>query len=204
MPRSGPGAGDRLAVDADGAGLDRHEAADQIEQGRLAAAGGPEQRDEFAVADLERHLVERQHLAPARRTVDVADAVDDDLRGRRHGGKKPHHQPRSVKRGGRCWAGRQYPIMWDTQPSPEREEMSVPDNLAEARRELALANRIVANEGVIDAFGHVSMRMPGNPNRYLLSRSRAPELVDARRLHRVRPRIASRCASPASRNIPSA
>jgi ribulose-5-phosphate 4-epimerase/fuculose-1-phosphate aldolase len=53
----------------------------------------------------------------------------------------------------------------------------VADPLTEARRELALANRMVANEGVIDAFGHVSMRHPGNPNRYLLSRSRAPELV---------------------------
>lgn len=55
----------------------------------------------------------------------------------------------------------------------------MPDAMTEARRELALANRIVANEGVIDAFGHVSMRVPGNPNRYLLSRSRAPELVTA-------------------------
>jgi HCOMODA/2-hydroxy-3-carboxy-muconic semialdehyde decarboxylase len=53
----------------------------------------------------------------------------------------------------------------------------VSNALNEARRELALANRIVANEGVIDAFGHVSMRHPENPNRYLLSRSRAPELV---------------------------
>jgi ribulose-5-phosphate 4-epimerase/fuculose-1-phosphate aldolase len=53
----------------------------------------------------------------------------------------------------------------------------VPNALDEARRELALANRIVANEGVIDAFGHVSMRHPENQNRYLLSRSRAPELV---------------------------
>ena len=51
------------------------------------------------------------------------------------------------------------------------------DPLTEARRELALANRMVANEGVIDAFGHVSMRHPDNPNRYFLSRSRAPELV---------------------------
>lgn len=51
------------------------------------------------------------------------------------------------------------------------------DSLTEARLELALANRIVANEGVIDAFGHVSMRHPRDPNRYLLSRSRAPELV---------------------------
>jgi len=53
----------------------------------------------------------------------------------------------------------------------------VANTLIEARRELALANRIVANEGVIDAFGHVSMRHPNNPGRYLLSRSRAPELV---------------------------
>jgi HCOMODA/2-hydroxy-3-carboxy-muconic semialdehyde decarboxylase len=53
----------------------------------------------------------------------------------------------------------------------------VANTLPEARRELALANRIVANEGVIDAFGHVSMRHPDNPKRYLLSRSRAPELV---------------------------
>ena len=52
------------------------------------------------------------------------------------------------------------------------------NTLLEARRELALANRIVANEGVIDAFGHVSMRHPDNPKRYLLSRSRAPELVE--------------------------
>ena len=53
------------------------------------------------------------------------------------------------------------------------------NTLLEAHHELALANRIVANEGVIDAFGHVSMRHPDNPNRYLLSRSRAPELVTA-------------------------
>jgi ribulose-5-phosphate 4-epimerase/fuculose-1-phosphate aldolase len=55
--------------------------------------------------------------------------------------------------------------------------MPVANTLLDARRELSLANRIVANEGVIDAFGHVSMRHPDNPKRYLLSRSRAPELV---------------------------
>jgi len=54
----------------------------------------------------------------------------------------------------------------------------VANTLLEARSELALANRIVANEGVIDAFGHVSMRHLDNPKRYLLSRSRAPELVE--------------------------
>jgi HCOMODA/2-hydroxy-3-carboxy-muconic semialdehyde decarboxylase len=58
-----------------------------------------------------------------------------------------------------------------------KEETSVPNTLKEARAELSLANRMVANEGIIDAFGHVSMRHPDNPHRYLLSRSRAPELV---------------------------
>jgi ribulose-5-phosphate 4-epimerase/fuculose-1-phosphate aldolase len=57
--------------------------------------------------------------------------------------------------------------------------MPVPNTLMEVRTELALANRIVANEGIIDAFGHVSVRHPDKPNRYFLSRSRAPELVTA-------------------------
>jgi HCOMODA/2-hydroxy-3-carboxy-muconic semialdehyde decarboxylase len=48
----------------------------------------------------------------------------------------------------------------------------------QAREEVALGNRILANEGVLDAFGHVSVRHPENPNRYLLSRSRSPELVE--------------------------
>lgn len=49
--------------------------------------------------------------------------------------------------------------------------------LDQTRNVLARANRIIANEGVLDAFGHVSMRHPTDPGRYLLSRSRAPELV---------------------------
>jgi HCOMODA/2-hydroxy-3-carboxy-muconic semialdehyde decarboxylase len=49
--------------------------------------------------------------------------------------------------------------------------------LAETLHELVIANRILANEGVVDAFGHVSIRHPDNPDRYLLSRSRAPELI---------------------------
>jgi ribulose-5-phosphate 4-epimerase/fuculose-1-phosphate aldolase len=52
------------------------------------------------------------------------------------------------------------------------------DSLAEAREQLSLANRILSHEGVIDAFGHVSMRHPTNPDRYLISRHRAAELVE--------------------------
>ena len=46
-------------------------------------------------------------------------------------------------------------------------------------QDLVTANRILAHEGVVDAFGHVSFRDPGNPDRYWLSCSRAPELVVA-------------------------
>ncbi len=52
-------------------------------------------------------------------------------------------------------------------------------DLGELINELVLANRILAANGVVDAFGHVSVRHPHNPNRYLLSRSRSPELVEA-------------------------
>ena len=53
------------------------------------------------------------------------------------------------------------------------------DHLAQARHDLAVANRIVSIEGIIDAFGHVSMRHPTKPDRYLISRSRSPEVVEA-------------------------
>jgi ribulose-5-phosphate 4-epimerase/fuculose-1-phosphate aldolase len=44
--------------------------------------------------------------------------------------------------------------------------------------ELVTANRILANEGIVDSFGHVSARHPGNPKHYLLSRARAPERIE--------------------------
>jgi ribulose-5-phosphate 4-epimerase/fuculose-1-phosphate aldolase len=60
------------------------------------------------------------------------------------------------------------------------EESSVPDRYAPLRHELAVANRILAQEGVIDAFGHVSVRHPGDAGRYFLARARSPELVSPR------------------------
>ena len=45
--------------------------------------------------------------------------------------------------------------------------------------DLAVAYRILAMEGVIDAYGHVSARHPGNTNRFLMSRSLGPALVTA-------------------------
>jgi ribulose-5-phosphate 4-epimerase/fuculose-1-phosphate aldolase len=44
--------------------------------------------------------------------------------------------------------------------------------------ELVTANRILAREGVVDSFGHVSVRHPHDTQRYLLSRSRAPDCIE--------------------------
>jgi ribulose-5-phosphate 4-epimerase/fuculose-1-phosphate aldolase len=44
---------------------------------------------------------------------------------------------------------------------------------------LVAANRILANEGIVDAFGHVSARHPDHADRFLLSRALSPELVGA-------------------------
>lgn len=43
--------------------------------------------------------------------------------------------------------------------------------------DLAAASRILAAQGVVDGFGHVSMRHPSAPDRYLMARSIAPALV---------------------------
>lgn len=45
-------------------------------------------------------------------------------------------------------------------------------------RRLVAANRILANEGVVDAFGHVSVRHPREPRRFVMARSRSPALVE--------------------------
>lgn len=46
-------------------------------------------------------------------------------------------------------------------------------------QELVLANRILSEEGVVDAYGHVSVRDDRNPNRYFLARHVAAGLVTA-------------------------
>lgn len=50
---------------------------------------------------------------------------------------------------------------------------------AAALDELVTANRILAREAVVDAFGHVSLRHPGEAGRFWLSRARAPECIEA-------------------------
>ncbi|HUQ74047.1 MAG TPA: class II aldolase/adducin family protein [Burkholderiales bacterium] len=47
----------------------------------------------------------------------------------------------------------------------------------ELYEDLVASYRILAEHGVIDAYGHVSVRSPTNPQRYYLARSLAPERV---------------------------
>ena len=51
--------------------------------------------------------------------------------------------------------------------------------LEEIIENVVAGNRILAQHGVLDGFGHVSARHPDDAGRYLLSRSLAPELVTA-------------------------
>jgi HCOMODA/2-hydroxy-3-carboxy-muconic semialdehyde decarboxylase len=64
------------------------------------------------------------------------------------------------------------------EPVSVNESIYMPDPFAAVRHELAVANRILANEGIIDAFGHISARNPKDPGRYFISRHRASELVE--------------------------
>jgi ribulose-5-phosphate 4-epimerase/fuculose-1-phosphate aldolase len=43
--------------------------------------------------------------------------------------------------------------------------------------DLAAASRILADQDVVDAFGHVTVRHPTNPERFLMTRSLAPALA---------------------------
>src|SRR5437870_13692187 len=44
-------------------------------------------------------------------------------------------------------------------------------------KDLVIANRILTREEVVDAYGHVSVRHPDDPQRFLIARSVAPDLV---------------------------
>ena len=44
-------------------------------------------------------------------------------------------------------------------------------------QDLIIANHIIADQGVVDGFGHISVRSFSNPSHFFLSRSKAPALV---------------------------
>ena len=49
--------------------------------------------------------------------------------------------------------------------------------IVETIRDVVDASHILAAQGILDAFGHVSCRSPSRPDRFLISRSMAPALV---------------------------
>ena len=50
---------------------------------------------------------------------------------------------------------------------------------AQVKEELAIALRILAHEGVVDAYGHATVRNPSNPSHYFMSRNLPPALATA-------------------------
>ena len=62
---------------------------------------------------------------------------------------------------------------------PIASQTSAPQSRQALFEDLVTANRILANENVVDGYGHVSVRNPANANRYFLARAGAPALVTA-------------------------
>jgi HCOMODA/2-hydroxy-3-carboxy-muconic semialdehyde decarboxylase len=67
------------------------------------------------------------------------------------------------------------PAAPDARPAPP----AVPEARAKAIADVVAANHILADQGVVDGYGHVSIRDPLDPTKFLLARSTAPELVTA-------------------------
>src|SRR5712691_5769087 len=80
-----------------------------------------------------------------------------------------------VNVGARCAAPGTRVINGGRPPLASRSSMSKLDTLLE---ELVTANRILAREEVVDSFGHISARHPERPDRFLLSRARAPDCIE--------------------------
>lgn len=57
---------------------------------------------------------------------------------------------------------------------PVEPPKNTPKTVAEAIEQVVMANRILANEGVLDALGHVSLRSPENTNSFFQARSISP------------------------------
>ncbi|HVR89677.1 MAG TPA: class II aldolase/adducin family protein [Novosphingobium sp.] len=96
----------------------------------------------------------------------------------------PRHLASATRRGLLGWLGGAglALVMQDWAVPLQAQTLTTPDDrapLVVALDDLVAANRILANESVIDAFGHVSCRHPLRAGHFLMSRARAPALVEA-------------------------
>ena len=64
-------------------------------------------------------------------------------------------------------------------PVSDQTAPSVAGASAQLVDDLVVGNRILANEGVLDGLGHISVRHDQNSDRFLLARDLAPALVTA-------------------------
>ena len=60
---------------------------------------------------------------------------------------------------------------------PQTLGPEAPHDVATLRADLATANHILYDQGVVDGYGHVSVRHPTDPNHFLISRWLAPDMV---------------------------
>jgi len=51
-------------------------------------------------------------------------------------------------------------------------------DISQLKDDLVTANRILADNNVLDSFGHVSIRHPEKPDHFLMSRARAPMCIE--------------------------
>jgi hypothetical protein len=67
------------------------------------------------------------------------------------------------------------------QPSPALEyRLLQPDSDEQRIADLVLASRILVQEGVLDSFGHVTVRSLNNPSHYFMPRAMPPALVTSK------------------------
>jgi ribulose-5-phosphate 4-epimerase/fuculose-1-phosphate aldolase len=83
-----------------------------------------------------------------------------------------------MKRLGMLWSSGLLALVFGLQSAANAAVSETPEQ-HDARNiaELVIANHILADQGVVDGFGHVSVRSVKNPAHYFISRSRAPALV---------------------------
>jgi ribulose-5-phosphate 4-epimerase/fuculose-1-phosphate aldolase len=69
----------------------------------------------------------------------------------------------------------------DQQPPGDKTPMSTGTNRPDPGliEDLVAANRILSDRGILDAYGHISVRDPNHADHYWMSRSMAPALVTA-------------------------
>ncbi|KAK4452228.1 Adducin-related protein 2 [Podospora aff. communis PSN243] len=66
---------------------------------------------------------------------------------------------------------------WYSNPSSSNATDWNAQNVNELKRKLITANHILHQQDVVDAYGHISVRCPGEPDRYLMCGYMAPALV---------------------------